>query len=90
MSPPPRCHFAARFLPGGLVVGNPVLCRSRNRLPRLPLPAVVGEQQVLGQVRRAYATAETNKTVGRILLGVGAVMMTIGFFMIQKITDIEV
>lgn len=29
--------------------------------------AVVGEQQVLGQVRRAYATAESNRTVGRIL-----------------------
>ncbi|OBI18448.1 glutamyl-tRNA reductase [Mycobacterium sp. E2462] len=29
--------------------------------------AVIGEQQVLGQVRRAYATAETNRTVGRVL-----------------------
>ncbi|MGZ4514375.1 MAG: glutamyl-tRNA reductase [Mycobacterium sp.] len=29
--------------------------------------AVVGEQQVLGQVRRAYATAEINRTVGRVL-----------------------
>ncbi|MEZ0362795.1 glutamyl-tRNA reductase [Mycobacterium sp. pUA109] len=29
--------------------------------------AVVGEQQVLGQVRRAYASAETNRTVGRVL-----------------------
>jgi len=29
--------------------------------------AVVGEQQVLGQVRRAYAAAEANHTVGRIL-----------------------
>jgi glutamyl-tRNA reductase len=29
--------------------------------------AVVGEQQVLGQVRRAYATAEANHTVGRTL-----------------------
>ncbi|WP_077086430.1 glutamyl-tRNA reductase [Mycobacterium rhizamassiliense] len=29
--------------------------------------AVIGEQQVLGQVRRAYATAETNQTVGRVL-----------------------
>ena len=29
--------------------------------------AVVGEQQVLGQVRRAYATAEANGTVGRVL-----------------------
>jgi len=29
--------------------------------------AVVGEQQVLGQVRRAYASAEANRTVGRTL-----------------------
>ncbi|HEX7322702.1 MAG TPA: glutamyl-tRNA reductase [Mycobacterium sp.] len=29
--------------------------------------AVVGEQQVLGQVRRAYAAAESNGTVGRVL-----------------------
>ena len=29
--------------------------------------AVVGEAQVLGQVRRAYATAEANHTVGRTL-----------------------
>jgi glutamyl-tRNA reductase len=29
--------------------------------------AVVGEQQVLGQVRRAYAAAEANSTVGRTL-----------------------
>lgn len=40
--------------------------------------AVIGEQQVLGQVRRAYAAAEANHTVGRTLhelaqraLGVG-------------------
>ena len=29
--------------------------------------AVIGEQQVLGQVRRAYATAESDRTVGRVL-----------------------
>src|SRR5690606_10316270 len=29
--------------------------------------AVVGEQQVLGQVRRAYAAAEANRSVGRTL-----------------------
>jgi glutamyl-tRNA reductase len=29
--------------------------------------AVVGEQQVLGQVRRAYTSAEANSTVGRVL-----------------------
>lgn len=29
--------------------------------------AVVGEAQILGQVRRAYATAEANRSVGRVL-----------------------
>ena len=29
--------------------------------------AVIGEQQVLGQVRRAYASAESHQTVGRVL-----------------------
>lgn len=29
--------------------------------------AVIGEQQVLGQVRRAYASAESNRSVGRVL-----------------------
>lgn len=29
--------------------------------------AVVGEQQVLGQVRRSYSAAEANRTVGRVL-----------------------
>ncbi len=29
--------------------------------------AVLGEHQVLGQVRRAYASAEANRTVGRVL-----------------------
>ncbi|WP_068181584.1 glutamyl-tRNA reductase [Mycobacterium sp. UM_CSW] len=29
--------------------------------------AVIGEQQVLGQVRRAYAAAEANRAVGRVL-----------------------
>jgi glutamyl-tRNA reductase len=29
--------------------------------------AVIGEQQVLGQVRRSYASAETNRSVGRVL-----------------------
>jgi glutamyl-tRNA reductase len=29
--------------------------------------AVIGEQQVLGQVRRAYAAAEANQTIGRVL-----------------------
>ncbi|OOK68895.1 glutamyl-tRNA reductase [Mycobacterium kansasii] len=29
--------------------------------------AVIGEQQVLGQVRRSYAAAEANRSVGRVL-----------------------
>jgi glutamyl-tRNA reductase len=29
--------------------------------------AVIGEQQVLGQVRRAYSSAETSRSVGRVL-----------------------
>ena len=30
------------------------------------------------------------KTIGQILIAVGGVMMTIGFFAIRKITDIKV
>ncbi|NTY62454.1 glutamyl-tRNA reductase [Mycolicibacterium sphagni] len=40
--------------------------------------AVIGEQQVLGQVRRAYATAETNKTVGRILHDLAQRALSVG------------
>ncbi len=38
-----------------------------SRWPAAWIRAVIGEQQVLGQVRRAYAAAEANHTVGRIL-----------------------
>ncbi|MCV7177276.1 glutamyl-tRNA reductase [Mycolicibacterium sphagni] len=40
--------------------------------------AVIGEQQVLGQVRRAYASAETNKTVGRILHDLSQRALSVG------------
>jgi glutamyl-tRNA reductase len=40
--------------------------------------AVVGEQQVLGQVRRAYATAEANRTVGRILHDLSQRALSVG------------
>lgn len=40
--------------------------------------AVVGEQQVLGQVRRAYATAESNRTVGRILHDLAQRALSVG------------
>ncbi|GAY14644.1 glutamyl-tRNA reductase [Mycobacterium sp. shizuoka-1] len=40
--------------------------------------AVIGEQQVLGQVRRAYATAENNKTVGRVLHDLAQRALSVG------------
>lgn len=40
--------------------------------------AVVGEQQVLGQVRRCYATAESNRTVGRVLHDLAQRALSVG------------
>jgi len=40
--------------------------------------AVIGEQQVLGQVRRSYANAETNKTVGRVLHDLAQRALSVG------------
>ncbi|MFV0494498.1 glutamyl-tRNA reductase [Mycobacterium sp.] len=40
--------------------------------------AVVGEQQVLGQVRRAYACAEANSAVGRILHDLAQRALSVG------------
>lgn len=40
--------------------------------------AVIGEQQVLGQVRRAYATAEANNTVGRVLHDLAQRALSVG------------
>ena len=40
--------------------------------------AVIGEQQVLGQVRRAYAGAEVNRTVGRVLHELAQRVLSVG------------
>lgn len=40
--------------------------------------AVVGEQQVLGQVRRAYGSAEANRTVGRVLHDLSQRALSVG------------
>ncbi len=40
--------------------------------------AVIGEQQVLGQVRRAYANAEANRTVGRVLHDLAQRALSVG------------
>jgi glutamyl-tRNA reductase len=40
--------------------------------------AVVGERQVLGQVRRAYALAEANRTVGRVLHDLAQRALSVG------------
>ncbi len=40
--------------------------------------AVVGEQQVLGQVRRAYATGEAHRTVGRVLHDLAQRALSVG------------
>jgi glutamyl-tRNA reductase len=40
--------------------------------------AVIGEQQVLGQVRRAYASAESNRTVGRVLHDLAQRALSVG------------
>ncbi|MGE0220293.1 glutamyl-tRNA reductase [Mycolicibacterium sp.] len=40
--------------------------------------AVIGEQQVLGQVRRAYAAAESNHTVGRTLHDLSQRALSVG------------
>src|SRR6201998_409729 len=40
--------------------------------------AVVGEQQVLGQVRRAYAEAEAHRTVGRVLHDLAQRALSVG------------
>ncbi|MFZ0832077.1 MAG: glutamyl-tRNA reductase, partial [Mycobacterium sp.] len=39
---------------------------------------VIGEQQVLGQVRRAYASAEANRTVGRVLHDLAQRALSVG------------
>ena len=52
---------------GGLSVIGQVLSEHSGMSLNGLDSAVIGEQQVLGQVRRAYAAAEANHTVGRTL-----------------------
>jgi glutamyl-tRNA reductase len=40
--------------------------------------AVIGEQQVLGQVRRAYTAAEANRTVGRVMHDLAQRALSVG------------
>ncbi len=52
----------------------------------LPVAIVI----FLNMVNPAFMAPLFEETIGRILLGVGATMMIIGFFMIRKMTNIEV
>jgi len=50
----------------------------------------IGLGVALNAINPAFMEPLFTQTIGRILIGVGAVMMTIGFFAIRKITDIKV
>ncbi len=50
----------------------------------------IGIMLALSAINPAFMAPLFEETIGRILLGTGAVMMVIGFFIIQKITSIEV
>ena len=50
----------------------------------------IGIAGALNVINPSFMQPLFEETLGRILLGVGGVMMMIGFFMIQKITNIEV
>ncbi len=50
----------------------------------------IGIAVVLNMINPAFMAPLFQETLGRILLGVGAVMMVIGFFTIQKIVSIKV
>jgi len=50
----------------------------------------IGIAVVLNMINPAFMAPLFSQTLGQILLGVGGVMMTIGFFAIQKIVDIKV
>ena len=50
----------------------------------------IGIAVTLNFINPAFMQPLFTETLGRILLGVGGVMMVIGFFMIQKIVDIKV
>jgi len=50
----------------------------------------IGIMLALQMINPDFMAPLFNETIGRILLGAGGVMMAIGFFMIRKITAIEV
>ena len=50
----------------------------------------IGLGVALNAINPAFMQPLFTETIGRILIGVGAVMMTIGFLAIRKITDIKV
>jgi tight adherence protein B len=50
----------------------------------------IGIAVVLNMINPAFMAPLFTQTIGRILLGVGGVMMVIGFFAIQKIVSIKV
>ena len=50
----------------------------------------IGLGAALNAINPAFMQPLFTQTIGRILMGVGAVMMTIGFLAIRKITDIKV
>jgi tight adherence protein B len=50
----------------------------------------IGLGAALNAINPAFMQPLFTETIGRILMGVGAVMMTIGFLAIRKITDIKV
>jgi tight adherence protein B len=50
----------------------------------------IGLGAALNAINPAFMEPLFTQTIGRILIGVGVVMMTIGFFAIKKITDIKV
>jgi len=50
----------------------------------------IGLGAALNAINPAFMEPLFTQTIGRILIVVGAVMMTIGFLAIRKITDIRV
>jgi len=50
----------------------------------------IGIALVLNMINPAFMQPLFTQLIGQILLGVGLFMMSIGFFMIQKITDIKI
>ena len=50
----------------------------------------IGLGAALNAINPAFMQPLFTQTIGQILIGVGVVMMTIGFLAIRKITDIKV